>query len=247
MTHDIDLAAAYVLDALMPEEAEQFETHLAGCSQCRDEVGELRQVVDVLPLAVDPVEPAAELRGRILQAVQEEANSSGGLSVLPGGSPAKPPKRTRLPVLLLAAAAAIVIAFIGGREIAVQGVQRPQSLQQTLQHEVAVALSNGAPVSHVAGTAAAPGATASLVQTSSHAYLVVRGLQPSSVSKVYQVWYVRGTTVRSAGVFTYSQGPIIVPLPRAAGYPVTAVTIEPGPHGSKVPTGPKVLIGTIQA
>lgn len=243
MSHDIDMVAAYVLDALSPQEAEQFEAHLAGCDQCQAEVAELRQVVDVLPLAADPVEPPRELRDRILEAVQEDAASSPGLKVLPGGNAGAPRKRTRLPTVIVAVAAAVMIAFLGIRDLQLQ----VNNQQVSLQRQVAEALAKGVPVSHVTGTAAAPHATASLVQTSQHAYLIVRGLHPSRASKVYQVWYVRGTTVRSAGVFTYSRGSKIVPLPPATGYPLTAVTVEPGPHGSKLPTGPKVLLGATHA
>jgi anti-sigma-K factor RskA len=245
--HDDDMAAAYVLDALSFEELEEFEAHLAGCQQCQAEVAELRQVVDVLPLAVEPIEPPASLRDRILAAAEFGPDERPRLGLVPGGkqtSAAGTSRRHRLPTALLAAAAAVVIAGLGIRDLELQNTQTPQ---QSLQAEVTAALANGATASPVGGTATAPRATASLIQASHRAYLVVRGLHPSPTNKVYQVWYVHGTAVKSAGVFTYSHGSEIIPLPRASGNDVTAVTMEPGPRGSKLPTGPKVLVGTVHA
>lgn len=247
MTHDDDMAAAYVLDALSPNELEEFEAHLAGCDQCQAEVAALRQVVDVLPLAVEPVEPSASLRSRILEAAESDPGEAPRLGILAGGKQAPAPKtgrRNRLPTALLATAAAVVIAGLGIRDIELQNTQ---SQMLGLQGQVQAALASGATVNRVGGTAANPRASASLIQAPHHAYLVVGGLQPSPASKVYQVWYVHGKAVKSAGVFTYSHGSKIVPLPPTSGTAVTAVTMEPGPHGSKLPTGPKVLVGAVHA
>ena len=70
--HEVDQVGAYVLDALDPEERAAFENHLRGCSMCQAEVAELRQVVDVLPLAADVAEPPSALRGRIMDAVRDD-------------------------------------------------------------------------------------------------------------------------------------------------------------------------------
>lgn len=247
MTHDDDMAAAYVLDALSPEELEEFEAHLAACDQCQAEVTALRQVVDVLPLAVESVEPPASLRARILEAAKSDPGEVPRLGILPVGKEAPAPRtgrRNHVPTALLATAAAVVIAGLGIRDIELQNTQNQQ---QSLQGQVQAALASGATVNRVGGTAANPQASASLIQAPHHAYLVVRGLHPSPASKVYQVWYVHGTVVQSAGVFTYSNGSKIVPLSPASGTAVAAVTMEPGPRGSKLPTGPKVLVGTVHA
>ena len=56
-THDSDLVGPYVLDALEPDEREAFDVHLKTCASCRAEVAQLSQVVNVLPLTCDSVEP----------------------------------------------------------------------------------------------------------------------------------------------------------------------------------------------
>jgi hypothetical protein len=54
-----ELLAAYMLDALSPEERTAFETHLAGCAECSQRLPELRRVADLLPNAL--IVPPSEL------------------------------------------------------------------------------------------------------------------------------------------------------------------------------------------
>ena len=58
-------AAAYVLGALEPAEAESFRAHLATCVVCRDEVSAFQEVADLLPLIAppQPVPSGAQARG----------------------------------------------------------------------------------------------------------------------------------------------------------------------------------------
>ncbi|MGI8572974.1 MAG: zf-HC2 domain-containing protein, partial [Solirubrobacteraceae bacterium] len=65
-------AAAYVLGALEPVEAEAFHRHLATCAICQDEVIALRGVVDALALAAPQRRPPPELRRRRMRAVRAE-------------------------------------------------------------------------------------------------------------------------------------------------------------------------------
>ncbi|MDQ2744890.1 MAG: anti-sigma factor [Chloroflexota bacterium] len=238
MNHDNDMVGAYVLDALSLEEREQFETHLAGCAECQAEVAELRQVVDVLPLALEPAEPPLILRDRIMQEAGEGFQPQAALRVVPG---MKSAPRGRLIVSLLATAAAVVIAALGAWNLALR------TNGNGAQQQFVAAMARGNPVVTVQRTGAAPGASASLVRATKSAYLVVSGLPPSASSKVYQVWYMHGTTPHSAGTFRYSSGTKVVALPGSSGYNLAAVTIEPGPRGSPSPTGPKVLLGKLSA
>jgi anti-sigma-K factor RskA len=80
-----DAVGAYLLDALPDDERLAFEAHLAQCPECQAEVRELAPVVYVLPsmLDIEPppaitgseaaaLQPASELRNRIIAAVREE-------------------------------------------------------------------------------------------------------------------------------------------------------------------------------
>jgi anti-sigma-K factor RskA len=67
-------AAAYVLGALEPDEAERFERHLEGCVVCRDEVAALQATVDALPMAAPQVALPRSLRRRILKDASRDSS-----------------------------------------------------------------------------------------------------------------------------------------------------------------------------
>lgn len=248
---DHDLVGAYVLDALPAEERAAFETHLRSCDACRLEVGELRSVVDALPLAPDLVEPPPDLRDRIVAAVTAE---EGGprLASLPGGAPrARSRYRFSLPQSLLAAAAAIVIVAFGVSYVQLQRSVHDDQQKIAFQSEVMSAMLKGASVMAVGPTSSAPRAQAAMIQPahSARAYFLVQGLPHTPANKVYQLWLIRGARPQSAGVFTYSGNqPEVIRVPMAVrSFGATAVTEEEGPNGSPEPTGIKLLIGKLTA
>lgn len=67
-----DLAAAYALNALDPEDRWTYERHLETCERCRDEVAALREGAKELAYAVEGPEPSPDLRERIVRAAREE-------------------------------------------------------------------------------------------------------------------------------------------------------------------------------
>lgn len=242
------MVGAYALDALSPEERERFERHLASCSQCREELTQLREVVGVLPLAIEPIEPSPTLKERLLA---EAADTEGDrrLRAIPGGRPTPRP-RPHLPLRQILAGAAAAAALVG---LILWNVSLQQSVNATrsalaFQRQVANALAHGASVSRLTGVTS--GAAAALVQPRGHhhAYLVVDGFPRIASSHVYELWLIppHGAPVPS-GVFRYSGNNVgVVPVTRAANtYQMAAVTVEPGPSGSKVPTGAKVVVGKV--
>jgi len=94
-----DLAAAYALDALDPEDRWTYERHLDTCESCRKEVAALREGAEQLAYASEGPEPRPELRERILKAAREDAG------------PQVVPFRRRRWVLPLTAAAAVAASF----------------------------------------------------------------------------------------------------------------------------------------
>jgi anti-sigma-K factor RskA len=98
-----DLAAAYALNALDPEDRWTYERHLDTCERCRKEVAALREGAEQLAYASEGPEPRPELRERILKAAREDAG------------PQVVPFRRRRWVLPLTAAAAVAasIASVG--------------------------------------------------------------------------------------------------------------------------------------
>jgi anti-sigma factor RsiW len=244
---------AYVLDALPVDEVAAFETHLVSCPACQAEVAELREVVGILPLALEPVEPPAALRDRITRAIEEDTAKKPALTALPGGAP-KRTERKRFPLAegLLALAAVAVIAALGLWNVHLQSRIDQQQAAVNLQQLVSTALNHRDAVYAVAPTPSAAGASAFMVQPQGKrsAYLIVKGLPHPPSHKVYQLWLLRAGVPTSAGTFTYSgSSPKIVPVPMpATGFGATAVTVENAPHGSAHgPTGAKVLQGFLGA
>ena len=68
-----ELAGAIALGAVAEGEITGLREQLAACEDARALVGELMQVVDVLPYVVEDVEPPARLRTNLLAAVRAEA------------------------------------------------------------------------------------------------------------------------------------------------------------------------------
>ncbi|HTX32805.1 MAG TPA: anti-sigma factor [Solirubrobacteraceae bacterium] len=72
-THDCGGdAAAYVLGALEPAEADAFRQHLDQCAVCRDEVDALTGTVQALPMAAPQLAPPKQLRQKVLRATGTE-------------------------------------------------------------------------------------------------------------------------------------------------------------------------------
>src|SRR5581483_7326042 len=99
-------AAAYVLGALEPAEAEAFRRHLKECAICRDEVEALEGVVQALPMSAPQHPLPRRLRRRVIRAVRAEQapgqpRRSAGMSWA-GSRPA-------LAALAMAAVIALVI------------------------------------------------------------------------------------------------------------------------------------------
>ncbi len=70
-----DLTAAYALDALDPDEVEEYELHLGQCEQCREQLAELSETSAALAFGTVAPAPPERLRASILEtAAAERAN-----------------------------------------------------------------------------------------------------------------------------------------------------------------------------
>jgi len=68
-------AAAYVLGALEPMEAERFRLHMESCAICRAEVDSLEQIVGELPSSAHQHRAPKTLRRRVMAEVQADARA----------------------------------------------------------------------------------------------------------------------------------------------------------------------------
>jgi anti-sigma-K factor RskA len=252
-------AAAYVLGSLEPHQHEVFETHLAGCPECRVEVQSLRTVADVLATTVPLRTPRPELRERVL----------GSLSSSPVSAPAPPPARRPLRWLPLAASLLLAIGAVAyaarlQSRVADLEARLAQALDQSaiadrqvadarrvaLEAQSAMAVLAAPDVARIdlAGQPAAPSARARALWSRDRGMVfTVSNLPAAPAGSVYQVWVVTADAPVSAGLMTpdaAGSGSVYFATPPDIAAPVAvAVTLEPA-GGVPAPTGARYLVGT---
>jgi anti-sigma factor RsiW len=180
---------AYLLGALEPAEQAAFEGHMAGCSDCRAELEELRVAADALPRSVEPFAPPPSLKRSLMEAVREDAR------------PQRRPLLERLgierlfagfrPQLALGAVAALlVVAVVVGTQLSGgDGGNRV--------------------VTGVVDRARVPDATATVTlpkDGSGPAQLRVTGMPQPRPGQVYEIWLKRGDQVQPGPLFNTDQG-----------------------------------------
>ncbi|HEY8675456.1 MAG TPA: hypothetical protein VIO13_05760, partial [Candidatus Dormibacteraeota bacterium] len=71
------LAAALAVGSIDVEDQSPLQLHLGECAECRRGAGEYLAAAARLPLALEPLQPSPELRGRLMRAVYAEAEEAG--------------------------------------------------------------------------------------------------------------------------------------------------------------------------
>jgi anti-sigma-K factor RskA len=226
-----DSAGAYVLGAMAPDEREQFETHLATCTACREEVDDLRPAAEALPMASPPVLPPRVLKDRIMAEVEREAALLASAGDAADRSPAPQPRERRRRSWLsgwrLAPVAAVLIVA------AVLAVS---------------SLTGGGPTTYTAQVQAS-GATAHLKVEDDQATLVAANLPAPPAGKVYEVWLMpKGSTTPEPTSVLFkpnADGAVEAKIPGSmADVQQVIVTDEP-PTGTATPTGHPLLSATL--
>ena len=124
--HYREWAAAYVLGALEPGERAEFETHLAICGECRDEVTAFAPIPGLLA-RVDPGEVGeTPLPEHLVVAATDEAVSE-----------IRDLRRSRRLWRLTAAAAVVALVLVGGT-LAARGGDGPVGTTYAVSSEVGV-------------------------------------------------------------------------------------------------------------
>jgi anti-sigma-K factor RskA len=225
-------AAAYLLGALRPEEAERYREHLQGCASCRKEIDELRPAASALPGTAEPVKATDALLGRVMVRVRSEAdllNAAGPQAdrVLP-----TPTKWRSRRLAVLAAMATVAAGTAAGAVLVIASESSPsQRVTQAL-----VAASTG-------------GGRAELRQNGTRAELLVSDIPQPPAGKVYQVWLARshGGPQPTDVLFSVTKdGSASVDVPgNLHGIQRLMVTAEPA-GGSRQPTSPPIITATLK-
>jgi anti-sigma-K factor RskA len=263
--HDapMDLAAAYALGALSPDETARFEAFLATSPEARREVAEYREVAALLALGGDETAPGDGLRNRVLARIGEQ--KAGAIPPAAATTPAATPAVARgVPWLALAASVLLAIGLgaalvsARGRLAAVETelAARDQALAQTrdrLTEREATLNSILDPAVQLFQLTATgdPNPGIQLFWNRQQHLAIVHGYQLKAVpaGRAYQLWFIKdGKPVPSVTFKPESDGHARVeriPVPTDGAVTAAAVTIEPE-SGSPQPTSPIVMVGTLQ-
>ena len=221
------LSGAYAIDALSPEEAEAFATHLDECQACRDEVRELQEAAARMG-ASEATAPPSALKARILAAADQQ--------------PQLPPKVVRMDehrrrrwvprVAGLAAAAVLLAAAVFGMG---QLREKDPPVATNPVSEVFKA-----PDAHVASVRTADGHVLKVATSpdSGRMALETRSLGRLKDEKVYQMWARHNKKVTSIGLLDDLKDGKVMPIP-TYGTSVT-ITVEPE-GGSRRPTSSPIM------
>jgi anti-sigma-K factor RskA len=214
-----DRAAAYVLGALEPEEAQAFRRHMEGCLVCRDEVAAFQQVADALPMAAPQYQVPKRLRRRVLGAARAEPRTQPERATRRRALPRAP-----RPGLVAGVLAAAAVATLGGLELASSGACGTRLIQTSPRGVAEVRLCGG------------------------HGELIVRHLSQPPPGHIYEVWLQRGNRppapTRTLFSVTSSGTGDIGLTGDLHGVSKVLVTPEPA-GGSLAPTHEPVLVARI--
>lgn len=244
-----DLAAGYVLGALEPGETDLVRAHLASCRLSHPEFAELGGVVPYLAVDIDPIEPAASLRARILGAARSEASIEGDAPLASVTSPRRGGVLGRWSRLLLPAAAIAVLVLGVATAYLGQRLVETRAYADTLARAAALA---AAPGSRAIQLAPAPGGApdvrgVAVIAADGRGVVVTEGLAPTQGAEVYEVWFVHAPNAPlPAGSFRVDPEGRgwLDSLPQPPNGTLTiALTREPGP-GASVPTLPILAAGS---
>lgn len=211
-----ELTAGYALDVLDADERWAYETHLAECERCREELTSCWETTEALAIAAAGPTPNPELRDRILTAARAEAQV-----VVPLESRRR---RAVLPVLGAAAAIAAVVALaVGLWASQLSGDLDDARLAFERERQAAAVLAD--PGARTVALEAGDGRL--VVDDGGRAVLVLDGLDPAPTGKTYELWIFEGENASPAGLFPGQVGRDWVGLDETVNAgDVVAVTIE---------------------
>jgi anti-sigma-K factor RskA len=258
-----DLAAAYALGALQPDEVRRFEAFLTTSPEARREVAEYREVAALLALGGTEAAPDGALRERVLARVGQEQQRAG-TAAEPGRSAVAQARPSRAVWIALAASLLLAVGLgaslisargrlgamaseLRAREALLAGTRQQLTARQAMLDAL---LEPGVEMFQLTAHGD-PEPGIQLFWNRGRHLAVVHGfrLKPIPGGKAYQLWFIRdGVPVPSVTFRPASDGTASierVPVPEKGALTAAAVTVEPE-AGSSRPTSPIVLTGTLE-
>ena len=222
-------AAAYVLGALEPHEAEAFSRHLDTCVVCRDEVAAFQYTANALAMAPPQHRAPRGLKRRVMRAVRESDADAQAQ-----GAPARRPRRfgsglfVARPAVAALAALAVVVIVVGAIIVGSNGSSGTRTI--------------------TAAVTGSPG-SAQLSVSGGHGQLVMRNFPQPTTGHIYELWELRSGAKAPEPTGTLfsvnSSGAGNVGVPGGLhGVSKVLVTQEPA-GGSLAPTTTPVIVASL--
>jgi anti-sigma-K factor RskA len=247
-----DLAAAYALGALSPDEAARFEAYLATSAEARRDVSDYREVATLLALGGPESAPGGALRDRVLARIgARSARPQPSAGHASGGGAREYGLWVALAASLLLVMGLGAAALSTGRQLAAAKQLAASAGQQLAERDATLDAILAPGVQLVQLTASGdPEPGIQLFWDRQRHRAIVNGyrLRPVAPGKAYQLWFIKdGKPVPSV---TFKPAPDgrasvgTVPVPGDGSISAAAVTVEPE-AGSPQPTSPILLVGTL--
>jgi len=232
-----ELAGAYALDAVEPDEERAISEHLDTCDRPHDEARELIGAGGAMGVSEEVVMPNPALRERLMATVAATPQEHRPLAVTP--MPEREPKRAwwRLqPVMAGVAAVALAVAVgLGawGFSLNAQLAEREDALRAVANADAAFA---------VAGSAGAGW----VIESGDAAHFVAEDLAELPADHIYELWLLDAAgTPTAVGTLEDPDDLVVVALEHdLAGAATFAVTVEP--HRVEAPTSDPVLVASLE-
>lgn len=260
-----DASGAYVLNALNDRERHEFETRMSESAEIRQEVAELNETALLLGHAVQPVTPSASLRASIMDLIEstpqlpklettagdENAGAETSAATKPtaassdGGilqpTPLARQRWFMRPAVLLVGAAAAIALIFGSVEVG-NNLTHTSNPGTNISAEGLPQILSASDVQHKASTVSTGGtATAYWSSSLRRSAVVLDGVPALPSSKTYQLWYINGSKVSSAGFVSATTNNVsqVLQGDMAPGDTI-GITVEPS-GGSKQPTSKPIV------
>ncbi|AMM19906.1 hypothetical protein AX769_06730 [Frondihabitans sp. PAMC 28766] len=259
------LSGAYVLNALNDDERTLFEARMSESDDIRTEVTDLKETALLLGHAVKPVAPSPALRASILGLIEstpqlpplekpqdatatstpsvasaagrhaDSATETSGAQILQPIPLARQRWFMRPGALLIGAAAAAVIVF-GGVSLTNNITHPTSSVSSEAGSDVSQILSASDVAHSVADVSTGGKATLYWSDKLQRSAVVLNGVTSLPSDKTYQLWYINGKSIKSAGTVSASSNDVTQVLQgNLAKGDTVGITVEPN-GGSRQPT-----------
>lgn len=252
------LTGSYAVDALPPDELDEFERHLTHCGSCASEVRGLRETAARLALAVAE-QPPAQMRAQVLAAAERtrqlppitsDRPSRGAPRSIRSARSARAARRVWIPrISVVAAAASVALAVVFG-----VSQSNTSSRLSTLENQLSAARVHNQQVDSVlaqgdlrlVSNKTSVGGSVSAIVSPSVARLVVvtSGLPALPADKVYELWLLGPSVAQPSGLLTTAEHGRTVPVVATGyvkGYKL-GITVEPAGGTLKPTTNPIVAM-----